>query len=142
MSGRDCGNEERGEGKRSLPELPGERLAETERPIFVPKTNEGPTTYRPCERTEVLVIYHGSHALAKYDISGHDDPDDPINIDGLVEDVRDVIGRSGLSYEVGEYFLKNEECRLLDPVEVFDSHNLGVGFISEYQDGGDDSPDE
>jgi len=140
MAGDDRGNFE-SDKKRPLPELPGEKMAEAERPVFVPKTNEGPTSYKVGERTEVLVIYHGGRALAVYNISGHDDFDDPIDIDRLVEDMRDVIRRSGLSYEVGEYFLKNEECHLLDPVEVFHSQNLGVGYISEYQ-GGDDSLDE
>ena len=141
MSGQGDGDMERGESKRPLPVLPGEKLTEAERPVFVPKTNEGPIAYKPGERTEMLVVYHEGRALAAFNIAGHDDPDDPINIDNLVEDMRDVIRRSGLFYEVGDYLLKKEECTLLEPVGVFDSQNLGVGYISEYQ-GGDDSSDE
>lgn len=55
--------------------------------------------------------------------------------------MRGVIERSGLDYKVGEYLLKKEEGHLLEPVEVFDSQDLGVGYISEYQ-GYDDSLDE
>lgn len=140
MAGDDRGNFESEKG-RPLPALPGEKLAKEERPIFVPKTNEGPVAYNVGERTEMLVVYHEGRALAMYHVGGHDDLDDPINIDKLVEGVRDVIRRSGLAYEVGEYFLKVEEGHRLEPVKVLDSEDLGVGYISEYQ-GGDGFADE
>lgn len=73
MAGDDRGVFER-ETKRPLPVLPGEKLAEVDRPIFVPKSNEGPVSFKLGERTEMLVVYYGGRALAMYDISGHNDP--------------------------------------------------------------------
>lgn len=130
-------------GSRAVPELPGERLRREGKklPRFVPPRTGSYVV--ETGMTGVVVVSDKGEALAMFNSSGHGDPDDEVRVYDLVNDIGAAFGRSGLPYSVDHYELKGEERKPLEVVEVFDAHDLGAKYTSEYfGEDGDDSGEE
>lgn len=121
---------------RLLPELPGESLAVEDRPVFVPE--KGNFSFKTGERVEVLVVHHQGRALAAFNLSANNDPDDPISVLEIENDLTRLVGGSGLDYVVGDYPLRHSDFDRLGGVEVHNTADLGLKQTYEYTDLSDD----